>query len=481
MGKIKNIISPKEDSLNFANSKQERLAPTNEDTSKQCIELEKNKENINDNNLEFLSVPLNIFKQFFPFLPNLLPSVFINKPSTFSTDYIKAPNILAKPNIGFVDEEGLLPGSVESSRFCGTIDIDSISINDANRNTVAFLPLVEQQKLINLNLTSNSIPLYYTLSDDNQELIATQGAHGELVFKARLKHNGQYDFSLFSAIDRARKTNLIDNPNLDSPHAIYTESEKYSDTITIPSWHKTMIDNKNYISQSVCTRPFETYQLSLYFSANQAQDKNMTPIEVYWEDKLLIQLDQSQLSSHSFSFSVAGGKGSTSELKFISDNDNVINSLIKNVSVESRAQNMLPILLAFMIQSSDETLISDFTINVTTTPPLEINNDIPMDIMFEQSVYQTIIVNDDNNIDSNPLTKINLDTLFDTLTISEENRLVEVVQREENGVKTNVYEVMISDKTEINDPITVADVQLSFPGGEGGLPVFLRNIIIDDL
>lgn len=493
MGKIKNIISPEEDSLKFSDSfedasvSQDKIAQKNHTNLEKQIIPDNSESNTSKSDLDFLSVPLNIFKQFFPFLPTLMPSIFSEKStntfacSTDSPSNLVQNNAKIKSNIGFVDEEGLLPGSVEATRFCGTIDVGDID-NTNNTETLQFLPLVQQQSLINLNLTSNGIPLYYTLSDNNQELSATQGAHGDLVFEAKLEQNGQYDFSLFSAIDRAGLTNLINNPNFESTQTVYTQTKETSDRPTIPSWDTKVVDHKNYISQTINTNPFETYQFTLYFSANQAQDKNMTPVDIYWEDELLMHLDQLKLDSHTFSFSVAGGKDSTSQLKFASDNDNVINHLIKNISVESRAQNMLPILLAFMLQdSAGENLIGDFTINVTTTPPLEINNDIPMDIMFEQSVYQTIIVNDDNSANSNPLTKINLDTLFDTLTIPEENRRVEVVQREENGVKTNVYEVMISDKTEVNDPITVADVQLSFPGGEGGLSVFSRNIIIDDL
>ena len=120
-----------------------------------------------------------------------------------------------------------------------------------------------------------------------------------------------------------------------------------------------------------------------------------------------------------------------------------------------------------------------FGLNVTSTPSIELSNQQPFDVVFDQAVYQTIIVHGDNAT-PHPLATINLDTLFNHMSIPSENRTVQVVQREENGLGTNVYEVKISDNTGHYAPITVADVQLGFPGGEGGLNVFQKNVVINE-
>tara|TARA_R110002110_G_scaffold166602_2_gene367277 strand:+ start:27720 stop:29189 length:1470 start_codon:yes stop_codon:yes gene_type:complete len=489
MGKIKNIISPEKDSLQFPDTAPETAEASESASSESSgaphdptdkVQKTKCEPDLKNKKSNYFSMPLSIIRQIFPTLTQALTQRIETKDETaipLSNPKNHKPKI-ATPYVGFVDEEGLLPGAHETTEYCGMIDIDSSESNEDKKHSLQFLPLVQQQSLLDLNLTANGIPLYYTLHK-NKELNASQGANGDLVFKATLEPDGEYRFILFTNIDRTGSSNLIANPNFETGDNHIPKDIAH---LAIPGWEVKTIEQKNHIVQDIHTRPFETYQFTIYFSSNQAKDENMSPIDIYWENEHLIHLDQSDVTTHTYTFSVTGGNQSSSQLKFVAENDNVINQLIKNATLESRAQHMLPILLGFVLLGEDgERLESHFTINVTTTPPLEINNDIPIDIMFEQSVYQTIIVNDDNKTSTNPLTKINLDTLFDTMTIPEENRQVNVIQREENGVKTNVYEVMISDKTETQDPITVADVQLSFPGGEGGLSVFMRNIIIDDL
>lgn len=484
MAKVKYTISEKKDSLEFPDShdksavkEEATVKPQAEDKDLTAPQLTGTEETQNVDKKDFLSVPMNIFKQLLPrlFASYLDPNLLVSKGKVAHQPQMDG--CISNKNTGYVDEEGLLPGEGrERALLSGVIELGE---NSEKKHSYAFRPLVEQHELLNFALTSQQTALYYQMNDDNTELTATQGANGPIVFSASIDgQTGQYYFSLHTHIDRAPTANIIQNPHFENKQQLYSEA---GNEIAIPFW---TLENRNdgiSLCQTLDTKTNDSYQLSLYYNANQAQDANMSPIDIYWDEEHLIQLSANTHDSHAYTFSVTGHADKQSQLRMIAKNEDVIESLIKNASLESRAQSILPIILGFCaLDEAGEQLVGDLTVNVTTTPPLQVNNDIPLDIMFEQSVYQSIVVHD-KNTSSNPLTKINLDALFETLTIPTENRQVKVVQLEENGVKTNVYEVMISDKTENQEPITVADVKLSFEGGEGGLAVFLQNINIDGI
>lgn len=484
MAKVKYTISDKKDSLEFPDSNnksavkvEEAVESHAEDKNLTAPQVTGTAKAQNVDKKDFLSVPMNIFKQFFPrlFASYLDPNHLV--PKEKEAHQPQLDSCISNKNTGYVDEEGLLPGEGRDRAFLsGVIEL---SQNNEKKHSYSFRPLVEQHQLLNLALTSQQTDLYYQMNEDNTELTATQGANGPIVFSASIDaQTGQYHFSLHTHIDRAPTANIIQNPHFENKQQVYSEA---GNQITIPYW---TLENRNdgvSLCQTLNTKANDSYQFSLYYNSNQAQDANMSPIDIYWDEEHLIQLSAQTHDSHAYTFSVTGHADKQSQLRLIAKNEDVIESLIKNASLESRAQSILPIILGFIaLDEAGEQLVGDLTVNVTTTPPLQVNNDIPLDIMFEQSVYQSIVVHDKNTT-SNPLTKINLDVLFETLTIPAENRQVKVVQLEENGVKTNVYEVMISDKTENQEPITVADVKLSFEGGEGGLAVFLQNINIDGI
>lgn len=479
MSKVKYTISQEKDCLEFPTDKDEKSTPLA--NSSETTELSNTLLSQEENNTtrDFLSVPWSIFRQIFPNLFSKTPpkpAIQAQEQQTphDSHERLSLPTLESK-NTGFVDEEGLLPGPThDRAVFDGLIELSSTLDGKIG---YTFLPLVEQHKLLNLNLTSSQIELYYHLNEEMTELTASQGANGPTVFQATIDATGQYHFRLLTHIDREASTNLILNPNFENIQSTYSEG---GPVINIPGWElQHHADHQVELKQSIETDPNHTYQLTLYYSSNQAKSNKMSPVDIYWGEERLIRLEHSKHDSHAYTFSVNGSEQKASHLKFIAESEDVIQSLVKNATLESRAQNLLPIILGFIaIGENGEQGVGDFTINITTTPPLQVSNDMPLDIMFEQNVYQTIIVHD-NNTQANPLTKINLDSLFDTLTIPEENRLVEVVQLEDNGVLTNVYEVMISDKTDGGqEPITVADIKLSFPGGEGACPFFFRTSIL---
>lgn len=379
------------------------------------------------------------------------------------------------PYLGFIDEEALLPGAQEPKALSGFLDV-------AMQGTLKFKPLVEQNHLIHLNLTSHDQPLYYSLNEAENELTATRGAHGPVVFKATLLEEGRYNFQLFDSIDREAQPNLISNGLFEGSQTVYRDRKK---CLITPGWELLKHLNETaYFSeyqQLVQTKSDECYQVTFYYAAHKASKKKVHPIDVYWNDDKLMTLDQATTGSHGYTFSVLGRDKHPSQLRFICQDDEIIRNHITNVSVQSRAQNTVAIMLGFVLVGLDDQILeSDFKFNVTTTPPLELTNDAPIDVMFEQSVYQTIVINDDNKTED-PFAKINLDSIFESLNVAEDDRVVQIVQREEDGRPTNVYEVQVSDKNSDFSPITVADVKLSFPGGDQGLSIFLKNIQIDEI
>ncbi len=361
----------------------------------------------------------------------------------------------------FIDEEGLLPGAPESRETSGFLPLTYVQHNAVD---VQFEPINTQHALHDMALKSKGMDLHYELTNNNKLLIATQGTTDIAVFTAYLDKNGTYTFTLHNHIDRSPPLNLVTNEH--EAWKIQTHES---------------ISSKVSMFQEIGTQPLEPYQLTFHHQPTNSNDSNLKDIQVYWGDRLLYTIPPHQQEGKGYTFSVEGNaEQASTKLQFVSAGEHFIKENIHDVSLTSTAQNKLPIDLGYIVFDNDGNVShSEFTVNVTTTPPIQLSNHEPFDVIFDQSVYQTIIVNEENGNHTSPLTTINLDTLFNHLAIPAENRVVEVIQREENGLGTNVYEVKISDKSQPLLPITVADVQLSFPGGDGGINVFHKHIIID--
>lgn len=343
-----------------------------------------------------------------------------------------------------IDEEGLLPGVAESRSTTGYLEL-----SHSPTARVEFSAIENQPALHHLHLTSHGSDLHYQLSEDNQTLTAMHD-NGKPVFVAQVDNEGNYNFTLHDHIDRATPQNLLTDPS---------------------TFHDT------YIS----TQPGMPYQLTFYFQPQNALDNPVKQIHAFWDNQLLHVINADQITGKGYTFSIEGNAHSDqTHLHFVGiGGDQSLTPYLQNVSITSTAQHQLPIPFEYLERQGEESIPGHFLVNVTTTPPIHLSNQVPFDVVFEQAVYQTIIVND-QNIHDNPLARINLDSLFNNLAIHGENRFVQVVQLEENGLATNVYEIQISDKSQSLEPITVADIQLSFPGGDGGLAVFQKNIAIDE-
>lgn len=352
----------------------------------------------------------------------------------------------------YIDEFGLLPGSSQSRSIMGflTSHFDQAGF-------LHFAPISSQQGLHDLKLTANGTELTYQLDENHQHLIATAGTEGDKIFDAELKQDGSYFFTLHHPIDRLNAPNIVAD-----------------------NWQSVNDQNTSKMTQQLETDPNMPYQFTLHYLPGL--EKTFEQLQVYWDNQLLQTIQTSQNDTRGYTFSVEGAPHDNHTLLEIvgTGGTGLVNDFIQDVSVSSTAQFQLPIDFSVLFTGSDNSVSQNgFTINVTTTPAIEIDNQNHLDIFYEQSVYQTIIVNDENAKEI-PLTTINLDSLFKQLSIDQDNRVVEIVQRTEDGVGTNVYEIKISDKAQAMEPITIADVQLSFPGGNGGMAVFERHIAIDE-
>lgn len=362
----------------------------------------------------------------------------------------------------FIDELGLLPGTPEPRTINGKL---AISSEAQSLTQVKFHPIDEQHSLLESMHKSHGKELHYTLSQDDQVLTATAGPQGSTVFTAQLNDHGGYIFTLHDHLDRVSPPNLL-------PENYELELRQ---TLDDP------VPTQISLNHDIPTQHSAPYQLAFYYKP-EAGVSEINPIHIYWDNQLLHTLYPTEHEEKGYIFSIDGSSShDMTRLQFVGiPNDGYFNDHFHDISIISMTQQKLPLDLGFSaIDSQGNSSQNHLTVNVTTTPVIELNNHEHFDVVYDQGVYQTIIVNEEN-FHNNPMTTINLDTLFNHLAIPTENRLVEVVQREENGLATNVYEVKISDKNEHLEPITVADVQLSFPGGNGGLSVFQRNIMIEE-
>lgn len=350
-----------------------------------------------------------------------------------------------------IDELGLLPGSHDTKSISGIIPLDE---------PARFASIEDQTALTKLDLKSNGTSLVYQLANQDQEFIATAGDGGKAVFTAEIKPDGYFQFTLNQQIDRATAPNLVRED----------------------AWHNETKDNTSKMSQLLLTEPNMPYQFTLHYAPQDGAQNGLHQLQVFWDNQLLQTIQTSHHDARGYTFSVEGSQQGPSTLLEVIGLGAIgqLSDHIQDMTVVSTAQFQLPLDFAIIAQAEElAPLQALFTVNITTTPAIELNNDKHFDIFYEQSVYQTIIVND-QNITTDPLATINLDSLFKQLAIEQENRLVEVVQRTEDGMATNVYEIQISDKEQTMEPITIADVQLSFPGGNGGVEVFSRTIAIDE-
>lgn len=343
-----------------------------------------------------------------------------------------------------IDEVGLLPGATEPTEINGVLDLDY----SKTYTSIQFSELVAQT-LPELNLKSNGTPLFYTLENNQHDMIAKQGANGEIVFKASVTDEGTFEFTIFQSLDREPPQNLLANHVLK-----YKINHDFGDY------------QENGLIYQIPTESNHPYQLSFYYSPT---DSEHSDIEIYWCNQHLFTISESIAGWTGFNFPIISDLHEKSELKFVTKGETSVETLLQNMTILDAAQSQLPLPFQFVCDGE----VGSFTVNVTTDIPIVASDD-PFTIVYEQNVYQNIIV--EANRSSSAFTKINLDSLFDSMHISPENRKVEVTHRPDS----DYYTVHISDASErIHSPITVADIKLSVEGEDHGLDTFFKYIQFD--
>lgn len=360
---------------------------------------------------------------------------------------------IGDPSPGFVDEHALLPGSVESTQTHGLLNIESSTLDDL---WVRFRPIHAQTGLTQSALTSEGLPLIYSLEEDAQSIVAKQGPVGPEVFKAEIIHNDRYQFTLFKPLDQTPEENLI--PSMAKDHQDPHSSQRL--------WEIPTFANQAHL---------------LSFTQNPSDAFiERDPIQIYWNEHLLTELAPTDTPKN-VTISLESALATTSTLKIVGREPQALESEISDLQLINSSMQKMPIEFHFIAQDSVSSPIQgSFSINVAREVPITLTQAQPSTIIYEQSVYETIVVNESTEDHPFPLTTIQLNRLFETLDIDEPNREVEVLQKTQDGQATNVYSINIKDSSSLHAPITVADVQLSFAGGEGGLEVFDKNIHIEE-
>ncbi|MFO1257421.1 MAG: hypothetical protein U1E78_03240 [Gammaproteobacteria bacterium] len=343
-----------------------------------------------------------------------------------------------------IDEVGLLPGATEPTEINGVLDLDY----SKTYQSIQFSELVSQT-LPELDLKSDGVPLYYTFANNQHDIIARRGANGDMVFKASVTDEGHFQFTLFQPLDREYPENLLSDQTVK-----YKVKNDFGDHQEIG------------FTYQLPTEASHPYQLSFYYSPASTGN---SPVDIYWSNQHLYTISESIEGWTGFNFPIISGVLETSELKFVTKGELSLETLLHDITILDSAQSQLPIPFQFLSDGK----VGTFIVNVTTDVPIIATND-PFTIVYEQSVYQNIIV--ETNKGSSSFTKINLDSLFDSMHISPENRKVEVTHRPDS----DHYTVHISDATEsVQNPITVADIKLSVEGEDHGLDTFFKYVQFD--
>ncbi len=359
------------------------------------------------------------------------------------------------PDLGIIQEEDLMMGSLAKTR--GLLPLAAASKNKTQQE-FRFLPIEQQYSLKSLHLTAQNEFLLYELSDHGTQLIAKQAKSHETVFSAKIESKGLYDFELHHPIDRPMQTNLM------SGNFKRTKSSLYQD---------------------IKTKAGKIYDFSFYFKpikdvlTVQALPLNQPlTVELWWAGLLIgvIQLLGETLKG--YHFTLEGQEDNTRlELKLADNHVLTTQHLADHLDMASMVpeeQTQMRFDLGFENQLGAQ---NQFPITLNLEHELIVSQGAPYTItMDDLSPYKKIVLSDSLVFDETPATTLNLEKIFEQMQIPESHRQVDIEQL----ANSNVYEVKISDNTDkFNAPITVADVELKFDGGNGGLEMLYKYLAID--
>lgn len=361
------------------------------------------------------------------------------------------------PDLGIIQEEDLMTGHLAKTR--GLLPgIESIRNKNNTEQALRFLPIEQQYSLQAMHLSVQQKPLIYELSEQGTILTGRQASTKNTVLTAKIDKKGLYDFELYQPIDRPMPTNLM------SQNFKRTNSSLYQDIVT---------------------KSGKIYEFSFYFkpikdilSAQSLPLNNTLSVEIWWAGLLIGVVYLMSETLKGYHFTLEGQKDNTRlELKLIDNTELSTQQLADHLDMATlvpEEQAQIRFELGFEQQPGVQ---NQFPITLNLEHEVLVHQAASYTITLDDlSPYKKIVLSESAIFGDNPATTLNLEKIFEHMQIPDSHRQVDIQQLEDS----NVYEVKISDKTDkFAEPITVADVELKFDGGNAGLEALARYLSID--
>lgn len=361
------------------------------------------------------------------------------------------------PDLGIIQEEDLMTGHLAKTR--GLLPgIKSMRSKDKTEQNLRFLPIEQQYSLHAMHLTVQQNPVIYELSEHGTILIGRQAATKNTVLTAKIDKKGLYDFELHQPIDRPLQTNLMNDNFRKTTSSLY---------------------------QDIATKAGKIYEFSFYFKPIKdilpVQVLNLNKplsVEVWWAGLLIGVIYLMSETLKGYHFTLEGQEeNSRLELKLTDNTELTSQHLADHLDMATlvpEEQTQLRFELGFEQQSGIQ---HQFPITLNLEHEVLVSQAAPYTITLDDlSPYKKIVLSEGTVLGDTPATTLNLEKIFEHMQIPDSHRHVDIQQLEHS----NIYEVKISDKTDkFAEPITVADVELKFDGGNAGIEALARYLSID--
>ncbi len=361
------------------------------------------------------------------------------------------------PDLGIIQEEDLMAGHLAKTR--GLLPgINAMRHHEKSLQTLKFLPIEQQYSLKSMHLTVQQEPLSYELSDHGVTLIGKKAKTKETVLTAKIDPKGLYNFELHQPIDRPLQTNLMTSNFKRTVSSLY---------------------------QDIATKSGKLYEFSFYFkpikdilpAQTLALSKPLS-VEIWWAGLLIGVIYLMSETLKGYHFTLEGQEDNTRlELK-LTDNSLLttqhLASHLDMATLVPEEQAQIRFELGFENQLGMQ---QQFPITLNLEHEVLVNQAAPYTITLDDlSPYKKIVLSENAVFGDNPATILNLEKIFEHMQIPDAHRHVDIQQLEHS----NIYEIKISDNTDkLAEPITVADIQLKFDGGNAGLEALARYLSID--
>lgn len=358
-------------------------------------------------------------------------------------------------NLGVIQEEDLIHGGLAKTKGL----LPHISFPSKKKShAFTFLSIEKQYRLKAMRLMAHNQPVTYELSEHKTRLIAKQTHPKKTLFSAKLDSKGLYNFELHNPIDRPPQINLI------SPNFQQTPSA---------------------LQQDIQTKSGKIYELSFYFKPIKniliAQDLSLNKplaVELWWAGLLIAVIQLSRETLQGYHFTLEGQDTNTKielkipELTPLSTQD--IAKHLDMLTLVPEEQTQLKFELGFKNQLGIENY---FPVLINLENQIFVSKNASYTIVIDDlSPYKKIVLSDtDFLFDNTASTTLNLEKIFTRMQIPEPHRQVDIAQLE----RSHIYEIKISDNSNFSFmPITVADIELKFNGGDSGLDTLFKYLNI---